>query len=142
MQFTPIIILMRCPEEVDFEYGKCPISPKMRQLHSRWDEWSNRISNCKSVTMFLAGISVIIIQRVGRWSSEAFLEYIRDQVESFTLNVSRDMLRFENFINLNTEEQSRPSSDIEELESTQNENGPEVVPFSIRFNELSLSNEN
>ena len=52
------------------------------------------------------------------------------------------MLRFENFINLNTEEQSRPSSDIEELESTQNENGPEVVPFSIRFNELSLSNEN
>ena len=95
-----------------------------------------------AMAMFLAGISVIIIQRVGRWSSEAFLEYIRDQVESFTLNVSRDMLRFENFINLNTEEQSRPSSDIEELESTQNENGPEVVPFSIRFNELSLSNEN
>jgi len=38
-----------------------------------------------AMAMFLSGVSMIIIQRVGRWRSDAFLEYIRDQVESFTL---------------------------------------------------------
>ena len=94
-----------------------------------------------AMAMFLAGVSVIVIQRVGRWSSEAFLEYIRDQVESFTLDVSKNMLRFEEFLNLNTEDQAEPSSNDEELATTGNEVGPEVVPFSIRFNELSLNNE-
>ena len=44
-----------------------------------------------AMAMFLSGTSVIIIQRVGRWSSEAFLEYIREQVESFTLDVSKNV---------------------------------------------------
>ena len=55
------------------------------------------------MAMFLAGISVIIIRRIGRWSSEAFLEYIREQVESFTYGVSQRMLSFEHFHNLNAE---------------------------------------
>lgn len=42
-----------------------------------------------AMAMFLSGISTIIIRRVGRWSSEAFLEYIREQVESFTYGVSQ-----------------------------------------------------
>jgi hypothetical protein len=37
-----------------------------------------------AIAMFLSGVSTIIIQRVGRWKSDAFLEYIRDQVENFT----------------------------------------------------------
>ena len=93
-----------------------------------------------AMAMFLSGTSVIVIQRVGRWSSEAFLEYIRDQVESFTLDVSKNMLRFEEFLNLNTDEANAPIDQNDaELECNQNENGPESIPFSIRFNALSLN---
>ena len=51
--------------------------------------------------MFLSGVSTIIIQRVGRWSSKAFWEYIREQVESFTYGVSNKMLDFVHFHHLN-----------------------------------------
>ena len=54
--------------------------------------------------MFLSGVSEIIIRRVGRWSSEAFLEYIREQVETFTIDVSQKMLEYENFHHLNADE--------------------------------------
>ena len=33
---------------------------------------------------FLSGEATLIIQRVGRWESDAFMEYIGEQVESFT----------------------------------------------------------
>ena len=35
--------------------------------------------------MFLSGISVIIIMRVGRWSSKFFLEYIREDLCTYEL---------------------------------------------------------
>ena len=43
------------------------------------------------MAMFLSGVSEIIIQRVGRWTSLAFLEYIREQVDAFTIGVSQKM---------------------------------------------------
>lgn len=55
-----------------------------------------------AMAMFLSGTLVVRIQRVERWSSEAFLEYIREQVETFTLDVSKNMLKFEEFFNLNS----------------------------------------
>ena len=48
-----------------------------------------------AMTMLLSGTSVIIIMRFVRWSSKAFLEYIREQVEYFTFGVSQRMLKFE-----------------------------------------------
>ena len=51
-----------------------------------------------AMAMFLSGVNEIIIQRVGRWASLAFLEYIREQVESFTIGVLQKMLENENFI--------------------------------------------
>ena len=89
------------------------------------------------MAMFLSGTSVVIIQRVGRWSSEAFLEYIREQVESFTLNVSKNMLKFEEFLNL--KDSPNKSENINEMEIDENENGPESIPFNIKFNALSLN---
>ena len=74
-----------------------------------------------AMAMFLSGTSVIIIQRVGRWSSEAFLEYIREQVESFTLDVSKNMLKFEEFLNLNTE---NDPVDVIDMTNVQNEDSP------------------
>ena len=45
-----------------------------------------------AMAMFLSGISEIIIQHVGRWSSFAFIEYIREQVECFTAGVSQTIV--------------------------------------------------
>jgi len=54
-----------------------------------------------AMAMFLSGVSTIIIQRVGGWRSNEFLEYIRDQVESFTFGVSQQMLAYEHFHTMN-----------------------------------------
>ena len=98
------------------------------------------------MAMFLSGTSVIIIQRVGRWSSEAFLEYIREQVESFTLEVSSNMLKFENFLNLNQSHHDKSThkviEDLDDDNEKQNEDGPDSVPFCINFNELSINSNN
>ena len=86
-----------------------------------------------AMAMFLSGVNTIIIQQVGRWSSEAFLEYIREQVESFTVGVSQKMLAFEFFFNLNRNTSTRVEED--------NENGPESVPYSVNFSQMSLHND-
>ena len=48
-----------------------------------------------AMAMFLGECPVYVIMMIGRWSSDAFLRYIRKQVEQFSHNVSRRMLRFE-----------------------------------------------
>ena len=95
-----------------------------------------------AMAMFLSGTSVIIIQRVGRWSSEAFLEYIRDQVESFTVGVSQRMLQFEEFFNLNLETPENSTHEVINIDEDngQNEDGPDSVPFRVHFNSLVLNN--
>ena len=85
-----------------------------------------------AMAMFLSGTSEIIIQRVGRWSSDAFLEYIREQVESFTVDVSKNMLKYEKFLNLSNNQGEENENII------QNEDGPNFVPFQVKFSELSL----
>ena len=49
------------------------------------------------MAMLLANVSEVIIQRVGRWISNAFLEYIREQMSNFTYGVSTKMLQNEHF---------------------------------------------
>ena len=61
-----------------------------------------------AMAMFLSGVSEIIIQRIGRWESFAFLDYIREQVESFTYGVSTKMLNNEQFYHLNEKSLTRP----------------------------------
>jgi hypothetical protein len=90
-----------------------------------------------AMAMFLSGTSVIIIMRVGRWSSEAFLEYIRDQIETFTAGVSRSMLNAEVFFNLNAE--SLSSAQLKNPVINTNEDGPISVPHRIRYNRIALS---
>ena len=91
-----------------------------------------------AMAMFLSGTAVIIIMRIGRWSSEAFLEYIREQIESFTAGVSQRMLEYEAFFNLsNTEGTATNNVGAIEAEAP-NENGPESVPFRVHFSSLAL----
>ena len=106
-------------------------------LHSIRSGWA--------MAMFLSGVSTIIIQRVGRWSSEAFLEYIREQVESFTIGVSKKMLKFEHFHILNA------ASDVQKLEEKakvgifeeykRDEQKPIDIEHHLHFSELSLDSK-
>jgi hypothetical protein len=50
-----------------------------------------------AMAMYLAGVPVTTIQLIGRWKSDAFMRYIREQVDCFTLNVSSRMLTTKNF---------------------------------------------
>ena len=42
--------------------------------------------------MYLQGIPVYVIMLLGRWSSDAFLRYIRRNVQEFSKDVSRKMI--------------------------------------------------
>ena len=94
-----------------------------------------------AMAMFLSGVSEIIIQRVGRWESFAFLDYIREQVENFTFGVSGKMLQSENFQHLN-------DRDFDRQGKSDNNNPKELgdweshfVPLSIHFSKQVLFGE-
>ena len=92
-----------------------------------------------AMAMFLSGTPVVVIMRVGRWSSDAFLEYIRDQVESFTADVSKKMIKCEEFVNLNMSHQHEAADDENTREDLlQNVDGPDSVAFNVHFSQLAL----
>ena len=88
-----------------------------------------------AMAMFLSKTAIIIMMRVGRWSSDAFLEYIREQIENFTMGVSENMIKFETFFTMNREQ----SSDMQSSATINNEDGPSDVPFRINFSHLSMN---
>lgn len=51
------------------------------------------IRSSAAMAMYLTGVPVYTIMLLGRWSSDAFLRYIRKQVTAFSNNVSRNMIR-------------------------------------------------
>ena len=54
---------------------------------------THSIRSGAAMAMFLDEIPVYVIMMIGRWSSDAFLKYIRKQVEQFTHNVARRMIK-------------------------------------------------
>ncbi len=50
-----------------------------------------------AMAMYLGECPVFMIMLIGRWSSNAFLSYIRKQVMEFSQNVAKRMLLCENF---------------------------------------------
>ncbi len=56
---------------------------------------SNRLGG--AMGMFLAGTPVYTIMLMGRWSSDAFMRYIRKQVLSLSHGIAAKMLTFEQF---------------------------------------------
>jgi hypothetical protein len=47
--------------------------------------------------MYLAGVPVFSIMLIGRWSSTAFLKYIRKQVQEFLQGISSKMIEVQSF---------------------------------------------
>jgi hypothetical protein len=50
-----------------------------------------------AMAMYLAGVPITTIQMIGRWKSDAFMRYIREQVDCFTENISSKMLKVQSF---------------------------------------------
>ena len=50
-----------------------------------------------AMEMYLAGVPVYTMMLIGRWSSKAFLHYIRKQVEQFLQDVAKKMLTHRSF---------------------------------------------
>jgi hypothetical protein len=54
------------------------------------------------MAMNLSGIPVFTIMLIGRWSSDAFLQYIHQQVQQFSFRVSNQMISSPDFFSHNT----------------------------------------
>jgi hypothetical protein len=54
---------------------------------------THSIHSGASMAMYLGEVPVYTIMVLGRWSSDAFLQYIRKQVEQFSHNVSKKMIK-------------------------------------------------
>jgi hypothetical protein len=55
-----------------------------------------------AMVMYLAGVPVFTNMLLGRWSSDAFLHYIRKQVKEFSLGISNKMIQNKNFFTIST----------------------------------------
>ena len=53
---------------------------------------THSLRTAAAMAMFLSGLPVYMIMLMGRWSSDAFLRYIRKQVEQFSHDVSSKMI--------------------------------------------------
>ena len=91
-----------------------------------------------AMAMFLSGVLEIIIQQVGRWSSDAFLEYIREQVDTFTIGVSQKMLQYEKYHHLNARECELKSS---HSNPSSKESGEIHIPFTVHYSSKVLNED-
>ena len=61
-----------------------------------------------AMAMYLQGIPVYVIMLLGRWSSDAFLRYIRRNVQEFSKGVSQKMIQCPLFFTLPTADREDP----------------------------------
>ena len=53
---------------------------------------THSLRSAAAMAMFLGGLPVYLIMLIGRWSRNAFLQYIRKQIEQFSHDVSSKMI--------------------------------------------------
>jgi hypothetical protein len=58
---------------------------------------THSIRSGAAMAMYLGECPVFTIMLIGRWSSDAFLRYIRKQVMEFSQNVAKKMIQYQNF---------------------------------------------
>jgi len=61
---------------------------------------THSIRSGAAMAMYLAGVPVFTIMLIGRWSSDAFLRYIRRQVQEFSSGVSSRMIVSQDFFTI------------------------------------------
>jgi hypothetical protein len=70
-----------------------------------------------AMAMYLAGVSVYTVMLLSRWSSDAFLRYIRKQVKEFSTGISTKTIQSEDFFTIPTAERENSSKNCHHLES-------------------------
>ena len=61
---------------------------------------THSIRSSLAMALYLSKRPVSTIMLLGRWSSDAFLLYIRRQVQEFSTGVSKDMVQHENYFTI------------------------------------------
>mmetsp|Transcript_28009 Transcript_28009/g.50719 ORF Transcript_28009/g.50719 Transcript_28009/m.50719 type:complete len:105 (-) Transcript_28009:359-673(-) len=61
---------------------------------------THSIRSGAAMAMHLANVPVYTIMLVGRWSSDAFLRYIRKQVQEFSVGISNRMIALPDFFTI------------------------------------------
>jgi hypothetical protein len=64
------------------------------------DIGTHSIRSGAAMAMYLDGVPVFTIMLMGRWCSDAFLKYIRKQVEQFSHNVASRMIKNQHFYHI------------------------------------------
>ncbi len=62
---------------------------------------TNSIRSGTAMAMYLVGVPIFSIMLIGRWSSLAFLKYIRKQVQEFSRDISSKMIKVQSFKHIN-----------------------------------------
>ena len=65
-----------------------------------------------AMAMYLAGVPVFSIMLIGRWSSTAFLKYIRKQVQEFSQGISSKMIEVQSFKHVQNPTETNPMENI------------------------------
>jgi len=65
-----------------------------------------------AMAMYLVGVPVFSIMLIGRWSSTAFLKYIRKQVQEFSQDITKKMIEVQSFRHVQNPTESNPTENI------------------------------
>jgi len=64
------------------------------------------------MAMYLARVPVFLIMLIGKWSSTAFLKYIRKQVQEFSQGISSKMIEVQSFKHVQNPTETNPMENI------------------------------
>jgi hypothetical protein len=79
---------------------------------------THSIRSGAAMAMHLDNVQVYTIMLIGRWSSDAFLRYIRPQVMLFTRNISNRMIKHQHFFSVPTYDPQAADSDPAQVART------------------------
>jgi hypothetical protein len=65
-----------------------------------------------AMAMYLVGVPIFSIMPIGRWSSLAFLKYIRKQVQGFSHRISSKMIEIQTFKHINNPKTTNTTDSI------------------------------
>ncbi len=65
-----------------------------------------------AMAMYLSGVPIFLIMLIGRWSSTAFLKYIRKQVQEFLHGISLKMIKVQSFKHVQNQTEMNPMKNI------------------------------
>ena len=102
----------------------------------REDDGLHSIHSGGAMAIFLSVVATIIIQQVGHWESDAFMEYIREQVETVTVGVSRKMRAHQDYYHLNRLEEEK--NWLQNVPTLEGEGKPLEIPHSAYFSKQVL----